>query len=235
MPAEDSSLEHHLNYRFRDPELMVEALRHSSFVNEQTAPLPRDNERLEFLGDAVLNLIIGHLLMRVFPDMKEGDLSRLRANLVNETQLAAIARRLNLGAHLRLGKGEHQTNGRDKDSILADALEALIAAVYLDGGFTAAFAILERHFGPLISEQPSSINGQDFKSRLQEVVQATLQETPRYRIVSESGPDHDKRFCVAVTVGEIESRGEGKSKKLAEQAAARNGLALLHARQGGHD
>jgi ribonuclease III len=234
MPVDNSPLEHNLNYRFRDPELMIEALRHSSFVNEQAAPPPRDNERLEFLGDAVLNLIIGHLLMRAFPDMKEGDLSRLRANLVNETQLAAIARGLNLGAHLLLGKGEHQTNGRDKDSILADALEALIAAVYLDGGFAATFAILERHFGPLISEHPSSINGQDFKSRLQEVVQATLQETPRYRIVSESGPDHDKRFCVAMTVGAIESRGEGKSKKLAEQAAARNGLALLQARQGGH-
>lgn len=227
MSLDYSSLEHNLGYRFNNLDLLREALRHSSFVNEQSEQGLRDNERLEFLGDAVLNLVIGHLLIRAFPEMKEGDLSRIRANLVNEKQLAGIARNLRIGQHLQLGKGEAHANGQDKDSILADAMEAVIAAVYLDNGFGAAFTIIEVHFGSLIAAAPDFINGQDYKSRLQEAVQGILKEIPRYRVVSQSGPDHDKLFKVVMVVGDVETQGIGKSKKLAEQEAARHGLALL--------
>ncbi|MGD8883539.1 MAG: ribonuclease III domain-containing protein, partial [Desulfobacterales bacterium] len=134
-------IENKLEYEFRSKELLDEALRHSSFVNEQPDADLRDNERFEFLGDAVLNLIVGHILMERYPNLKEGDLSRIRANLVNESQLAIIARAIDLGAFIRLGKGEIQTHGSEKNSILAGAFEALIAAVYLDGGFKVAFKI----------------------------------------------------------------------------------------------
>jgi len=222
-------LQHHLQYEFNDITLLEEALRHSSYVNEQAGGGLRDNERLEFLGDAVLNLVIGHLLMSAYPQMREGDLSRIRANMVNETQLADVGRHMDLGRYLMLGKGEIQTGGQEKNSILADAVEAIIAAIYLDGGFEHAFAAIETHFGDLIAAAPELISGQDFKSRLQESIQGKIQALPSYRVVDACGPDHDKTFYVEMTAGELRTQGVGKSKKLAEQDAARQALSLLEA------
>ncbi len=220
-------LQQTLGYRFKDANLLGEALRHSSYVNEQPDPELRDNERMEFLGDAVLNLVVGHLLMKAFPDLHEGELSRTRANLVNETQLAQIARALNLGHHLLLGKGEIQSNGWDKNSLLANALEALIAAVYLDGGFTSAADLVEHHFKDLIRSAPQLTTGQDYKSKLQEAVQSAIKEIPLYKVVDECGPDHDKTFTIEMSVGTLRTEGSGKSKKAAEQDAARKAIALL--------
>lgn len=222
-----SVLQQTLGYRFRDANLLGEALRHSSYVNEQLDPDLRDNERMEFLGDAVLNLVVGHLLMKAFPDLHEGELSRTRANLVNETQLARIARSFDLGSYLLLGKGEIQSNGWDKNSLLANALEALIAAVYLDGGFASAADLIEQHFKALIRRAPQITTGQDYKSRLQEAVQSAIKEVPQYTVVAESGPDHDKTFTIEMTVGTLRTEGSGKSKKAAEQEAACKAIALL--------
>ena len=220
-------IEKKLNYEFKSTELLDEALRHSSFVNEQPDADLRDNERFEFLGDAVLNLIVGHILMEHYPDVNEGDLSRTRANLVNESQLAIIARTIDLGAFIRLGKGEIQTNGRDKNSILAGAFEALIAAVYLDGGFKAAFKIIENNFVPLLEAVNSAIDTYDYKSQLQEWVQEQQGPMPYYKVIREEGPDHDKTFWISVKVFDLESEGQGKSKKMAEQDAARKALEIL--------
>lgn len=225
-----SRLETNLNYTFGDQSFLMTALMHSSYVNEQGDAVLEDNERLEFLGDAVLNLVVGDALMHNFPALNEGNLSRMRSNLVNETQLAEIARQLDLGLFIRLGKGENQTNGRDKNSILSDVLEAVIAAVYLDGGFDAAYRLISRHFKPLLSGvRPSRLNS-DSKSLLQEYSQVHLKEIPRYRVVSEMGPDHDKTFQVCLKTRDIETMGYGKSKKAAEQDAARIALDLLKER-----
>ena len=224
-----SELQQTLCYEFKHIDILVESLRHSSFVNENLELDFQDNERLEFLGDAVLNLIVGHMLMRRYPHLKEGDLSKMRANLVNESQLASIARQMNLGSYLQLGKGEIQTEGWDKQSILADALEAVIAAVYLDGGFDAAFRIIDGHFSFLLDAVVTSTTNHDYKSRVQELVQMKQQQMPIYTVIHESGPDHDKTFRVQLTVAKIQAEGEGKSKKAAEQDAARIGLELLKA------
>jgi len=207
--------------------LIEEALRHSSYVNEQNVPGLRDNERFEFLGDAVLNLVIGHLLMARYPQLREGHLSRIRASLVNETRLAALALNMDLGVYMRLGKGELQTNGQEKSSILADAFEALIAAVYLDAGFETAYCFVERQFASVFDTLDVPMIGQDFKSRLQEMVQGSFKTIPRYTVVGESGPDHDKTFKVCLQVHGIRTEGEGKSKKTAEQEAARKAIELL--------
>ena len=220
-------IEQFLHYEFDDKNLLQEALRHSSFVNELGDPQLRDNERLEFLGDAVLNLIVGHILMRRYPDLKEGDLSRSRANLVNESQLAKMARSFDLGLYIQLGKGEVQTQGREKNSILADTFEALMASIYLDGGFDAAYQIIETNFQPLIEHLHSAANNHDYKSQLQEKVQVEHGSMPDYRIMREDGPDHDKTFWVALKVLDIETQGSGKSKKTAEQDAARLALEIL--------
>ncbi len=220
-------IEKKLGYEFRSKQLLDEALRHSSFVNEQPEADLRDNERFEFLGDAVLNLIVGHILMERYPNLKEGDLSRIRANLVNESQLAIIARAIDLGAFIRLGKGEIQTNGRDKNSILAGAFEALIAALYLDGGFKGAFKIIENIFVPLLDSVNSAIDIYDYKSQLQEWVQEEQGAMPHYKVVREDGPDHDKIFWISVKVFDVESEGHGKSKKVAEQDAAKKALEIL--------
>ena len=225
-----SQLETHLDYTFGDRSFLATALMHSSYVNEQGDAILEDNERLEFLGDAVLNLVVGDALMHNFPELNEGNLSRMRSNLVNETQLAEIARQLELGQFIRLGKGESQTNGRDKNSILSDVLEAVIAAVYLDGGFDAAYRLISRHFKSLLcGSRPSRLNS-DSKSLLQEYSQVHLKEIPRYRVVSEMGPDHDKTFQVCLKTRDIETMGYGKSKKAAEQDAARIALDLLKER-----
>lgn len=220
-------IEQVLHYEFKDKNILQEALRHSSFVNELVDTQLRDNERLEFLGDAVLNLIVGHVLMHSYPDLKEGDLSRSRANLVNESQLAKMARSFDLGVYIQLGKGEIQTQGREKTSILADAFEALMAAVYLDGGFDAAYQIIETNFQPLIEHLHATANNDDYKSQLQEKVQVAHGLMPDYSIIREEGPDHDKTFWVALKVLDIETEGSGKSKKAAEQNAAKRALKIL--------
>jgi ribonuclease-3 len=220
-------LEGLLGHRFVDPRLIEEALTHKSFLNENSAPGRKHNERLEFLGDAVLGLCVGHLLMERFPDVREGELSMIRAQVVNETHLADVAGQLALGEWLYLGRGEEQTGGRRKPSLLADACEALLAAVYLDGGFAAAFGVVKKLFDPRFAalEQPGK---SDFKTRLQERAQAALRETPRYAVVDAHGPDHEKKFVVAVIVGGKElARGEGRSKKEAEQKAAQAALTML--------
>jgi ribonuclease-3 len=222
------NIEQKLGYQFYSKDLLDEALRHSSYVNEQPESELRDNERFEFLGDAVLNLIVGHILMERYPDLKEGDLSRTRANLVNETHLAIMARSIDLGTGLLLGKGEIQTNGMEKNSILAGAFEALMAAVYLDGGFKAAFKIIENKFVPFLDKIHPAIDYHDYKSRLQEWVQEKHGNIPYYRVVREEGPDHAKTFWVSVKVFNIETEGTGKSKKTAEQDAARKTLEILN-------
>ena len=216
-----------LGYPFNDPDQLVSALCHSSYVNEQTQTSMTSNERLEFLGDAVLNLAISHLLMHHFPDLAEGNLSRNRADLVNETRLAAIAREIGIGPHLLLGKGEALTDGRDKNSILADAVEAIIAAIYLDGGFDAAFAFVKKQFKERLQKANRRRYATDYKSQLQERVQSLYHQVPRYRVVASRGPDHDKTFTVRMTVADISAEGDGKSKKMAEQEAARAGLERL--------
>jgi len=224
---DSKQLEAALGYHFKDPALLTGALCHSSYVNEQPQDNLESNERLEFLGDAVLNLAVSHLLMQRYPDLAEGELSRNRAHLVNETRLAAIAREIALGPHLLLGKGEALTGGREKNSILADAVEAVIAAVYLDGGFDAAFAFVESRFSRQLTKVNRSRYETDYKSRLQEHVQSVYREVPRYRVVDTSGPDHSKTFRVQVSVAGITAEGDGKSKKMAEQEAARAGLERL--------
>jgi ribonuclease-3 len=226
-PTPTSSIEAQLKYTFADRGLFEEALRHSSYVNEAPETGLRDNERLEFLGDAVLNLVVGHILLTRFPVLKEGDLSRMRASLVNEQQLARLARTLNLGAFVRLGKGESQTGGPEKSSILAGTLEALMAAVFLDGGFDAASALIQKHFLPLVHELDGAYEHADFKSQLQEFVQARPGSMPHYAIIRQEGPDHDKTFWVELKVLNVETLGSGKSKKTAEQDAARKALALI--------
>lgn len=221
------ALENMLCYHFENSSLIEEACRHSSYVNEQPDTSLTDNERLEFLGDAVLNLVVGHILMIRNPGLDEGDLSRMRANLVNESRLAKIAKVLDLGAYLKLGKGERQTNGRQKKSILADALEAIIAAVYLDGGFDAAFQFIETHFDSEITVVQAPSANFDYKSKLQEVVQYSMKLSPEYGMLGETGPDHDKTFYVRVRIGGVEAEGTGKNKKNAEQDAARKALEIL--------
>ncbi|BBO83759.1 ribonuclease 3 [Desulfosarcina ovata subsp. sediminis] len=221
------ALETALDYQFQTPERLTHALCHSSYVNEQIQSDIASNERLEFLGDAVLNLAISHLLMTRYPEMTEGELSRNRAFLVNETRLAAIAREIRIGPHLLLGKGEALTDGREKNSILADAMEAVIAAIYLDGGFDAAFHFIEARFSERLCSANRSRYETDYKSRLQERVQSTYHEVPRYQVVGTHGPDHEKTFRVRMTVAGISAEGNGKNKKMAEQEAARAGLEEL--------
>jgi ribonuclease-3 len=218
--ADYSSLEAMLGYAFRDRSLLEQALRHASWCNEHAAERLEDNERFEFLGDAVLDLVVGHKLMTRYPQLREGELSVTRAQVVSEAGLSEVAAQLGLGEWLMLGKGEEKSGGRAKPSILADAFEAILAAVYLDGGFDAAWGIVER----LLAQRIETVEFKgfyDFKTRLQETAQARLKATPTYRVVQEIGPDHDKRFVAAVTIGNDEwARAVGKSKKEAEQMAA---------------
>jgi len=222
-----SILEQKILYKFNEINILEEALSHSSFVNEQDDANIKDNERFEFLGDAVLNLVVGHILMQRYPELNEGDLSRMRAGLVNESQLATIARAIDLGSFLRLGRGEIQTNGREKNSILADTFEAVIAAVYIDGGFYEVFKMIESHFSYLLNSIAASMDNHDYKSRIQELVQESHKIIPQYRVLQESGPDHDKTFNVQLDVREVRTEGIGKSKKMAEQDAARKALEIL--------
>jgi ribonuclease-3 len=222
-------LEERLGHTFADPSLCEAALTHKSWLNEAQSSGRTDNERLEFLGDAVLALVVSDLLMRRFPARSEGELSKTRAVIVSETGLAKAAENIGLGQWIFLGRGEDQAGGRRKPSILSDALEALIGAVYFDGGFTAAQRVTARLFERALEDAEENAR-QDYKSRLQERSQALLQTTPSYVVIGEEGPDHDKRFQVAIVLaGKEYGRAVGKSKKEAEQNAAAQALVILEA------
>lgn len=218
------------NYTFKSKETLEIALTHKSYGNENRAELPiavRDNERLEFLGDAVLDLVISEMLLEHYSELPEGDLSKLRASLVNETVLAGIARDLKLGEILKLGKGEEQTGGRDKDSILSSTLEAVIAAIYLDSGYKEANSWLRGIFKKAVKRSTTVAAYGDFKTKLQEVVQAKFKTSPRYDVLQSYGPDHDKTFEIALIVNNDKvATGQGKSKKEAEQSAAKIALEI---------
>lgn len=217
-----------INYVFTDKSLLIEALTHPSFVNESGGTVRRDNQRLEFLGDAVVGLVLSHELFNRFPDSREGELTKMRASLVDEASLAILAKAIDLGAQLWLGRGEEKSGGRNKPSLLADAYEALLAAVYLDGGIEPATAIIKNHFAPLMEKGNIRTSGRDFKTEFQELAHQVRALAPRYVLQGVSGPDHQRIFSVAAFIGE-ELMGEGlaKSKKEAEQAAARQGIAAL--------
>ncbi len=222
-------LEERLEYRFQERELLLQALSHRSFANEHDEEI-LDNEVLEFLGDAVLGLVVSELLYRRHPNLTEGQMSKLKAFLVSAGMLARKAEEIDLGSYLLLGKGEEKTAGRGKESLLANAFEAVIAALYLDGGMSAAAGFLDRMLSPqlaaAIQREPTL---QDFKSLLQEELQAVGRPLPVYRVVSENGPDHEKVFLVELVVDEERlAEGEGKTKKAAEQAAAEVALADQH-------
>ncbi len=221
-----AQLETQLGYHFKDGRLLETALTHPTYAHEHPAPAQADNQRLEFLGDAVLNLIVGHLLMMHAPNAREGELTRMRARLVSETGLCAQARELDLGAYIRLGAGELATHGREKKSILADTLEAVMAAVYLDGGFAQTFTIVQNLFSPLLGAPEN-----DTKTALQELAQKKMRMAPVYRVLGETGPAHEKMFTVELILGDIITTGTGKSKKRAEKSAAGKALKKLSNRE----
>lgn len=217
-----------LGYIFKKEELLDEALRHSSYANENRERNLNDNERLEFLGDAVLDLAISHILMERFKDLREGDLSKYRATVVNENGLCRVARDLDLGEYILLGKGEEITNGREKPSILANTMEAVLGALYLDAGFEKTRDIIGILFMPLIESIKSKKASNDHKSALQEYTQNHLKILPEYLLVDESGLPHNRTFKVAVKIGEtLLAEGIGRSKKEAEQRAAREAFYCL--------
>lgn len=214
-----------LGYRFAEPSLLRDALTHRSFKNERPKNAPRDNERLEFLGDAVVGLVVASLLIEHFPDATEGELTQRRADLVSEKGLAKIAVSLGLGPALRLGKGEEKSGGREKRRLLASALEACFGAIYRDGGLDAAFEVARGVFESWLRR--SEPGHRDFKSRAQEWAQGHFGATPVYELVRSDGPDHARQFVVALRlVDEQIALGEGRSKIEAEQAAARAALDL---------
>ena len=218
------TLEKHINYTFTKQSLLMNALQHRSYVNENNNEELLDNERLEFLGDAVIELCISQLLMEFDPEKNEGELSKLRANLVNEPALASMARQINLGKFIFLGKGELLSNGREKDSILSDTFEAVIAAIYLDSNFDTVYANINQLFSEKIKIAAEKAAQKDNKTRLQEFIQQTEDTAPTYDVINSTGPDHDKTFEVVVETLTIEAKGIGKTIKAAEQEAAANAL-----------
>jgi ribonuclease-3 len=223
-----AGLETALGYKFRDPSFLDCALTHRSFANENPDLMVQDNERLEFLGDAVLTLCISDMLMKKFPECSEGDLSRVRSTIVNEKPLAGLARELRVGDYLLLGKGEDISGGRSKNSLLANALEAIIAAVYCDTGFAGAFDFIGKRFHPLLETGVADVLYRDYKTSLQETTQNRFRVIPRYSVIREFGPDHDKVFQVRLNIGEVVSTtGLGRNKKEAEQRAARKALEAI--------
>ena len=226
---EFEALQQAISYRFRDRGLLEHAMTHTSRANEDVSGGVRDNESLEFLGDAVLGFIIADLLFNEFPDSDEGQKSKMKASLVSTTMLARQAERLDLGEHLLLGRGEEKTGGRRKQALLADGYEALIAAIYLDGGIEHARAFVAREFASHLAEvRRRGAADQDYKSTLQELLQARNAPLPEYRLVAALGPDHRKLFQVEVVVsGESVAQATGSSKKEAEQDAARRAIEKL--------
>jgi ribonuclease III len=227
-----------LDHEFKHPELLQQALTHSSFANEheqENGEALDDNEQFEFLGDAVLQLVSSEHLFRQFPDYGEGDLSKLRAHLVSTRHLSKVGKSLHIGQHLRLGNGEERTGGRTKQALLADAMEAVIAALYLDGGLPAARNFIVRtviapeleRMGPDPAARTARI---DYKSSLQELLQAEGRGQPSYEVVAESGPEHNKTFTVELRLEDMtQVQGQGRSKKSAEQKAAELALQRLRA------
>jgi ribonuclease-3 len=220
-----------LGYQFRNPQFLLEALTHSSFAQE-SAERPRDNEQMEFLGDAVLNFVVSVILADAFPEWQEGKLTRARSHLVAAPHLHWVASRLGLGQYLRLGRGEEKTGGRDKPALLVNALEAVVAALYRDGGIEAARAFIARFVMPDDLEAAAGeLFSIDYKSALQEHLQAARFSPAEYRVIEESGPEHQKTFTVEVVASEnLMARGRGGSKKAAEQEAARMMLEKLGVR-----
>ncbi len=219
-------LETALGYRFRNITLLQNALAHSSYANERWHDSLKSNERLEFLGDSILGMVVAEYLYRNFPDRPEGELTRMRADMVCETSLARIADRLDLGSHLMLGHGEEQGGGRSRPSILADAVESVIAASFLDGGFGAAEGIIQRFV--LTNVPVTKLQNKDYKTALQELVQQKKNQVLSYTLTGETGPDHDKSFQVEVSLnGQVVGQGSGRSKKRAEQDAARAAMDML--------
>jgi len=213
-----------LNYRFKDRNLILTALTHSSYANEHKC---ESNERLEFLGDSILGMVVAAYLYRLFPDMPEGKMTRLRAELVCEQSLHRVASKMDFGENLRLGRGEELSGGRERNSILADCVEAVIAALYLDGGFDIARGFIMEH---ILSEldQSDFAYGSDFKTELQELVQQKPNQSLNYIMVAENGPDHMKSFTAQVRLnGAVLGTGEGRTKKEAEQNAAKRALSTL--------
>ena len=228
MTTNAQQFERLLEYTFRDAALPVQALTHPSYLHEASGPDGGDYQRLEFLGDAVLGLLLAELLYEQYPDWAEGALSQLRSRLAGQDVLADRARTLGIGQFILLGRGEEQTAGREKDSILADVLEALIAAVYRDGGLPAARSLVARLFSDLVAAPESLELGRDAKSELQEFLSSNSYAQPEYRLIEESGPPHDRRFRFHVLIdGRIIGDGQGKSKKIAQQAAAAKALTTL--------
>lgn len=226
MSTYTSTLEIALGYQFKDPKLPVQALTHKSYSNEQT-DVTLHNERLEFLGDAVLELAVSDWVYRRYPDIPEGGLTRIRSEVVCETGLAKVAQQLKLGDGLRLGKGEEKSGGREKPSLLADALEALLGAVYCDGEFAAVCQVVEHIFAEEIDLTARSRYGTDYKTCLQERLQAGYGQLPEYLLTQVSGPDHERIFSMEVRFdGKLLGSGCGPSKKRAEQQAA--AVALDH-------
>jgi ribonuclease-3 len=228
--ADLATLQQALEVSFDDPSLLEQALVHSSYVNENPNLAPVSNERLEFLGDAVLGLVVAEKLFRDSPHLTEGEMTRLRAALVRRDTLSRIARALRLGDHLYLGKGEEASGGRQKPANLASALEAVIAAVYLDHGPATTSDIILRLFDAELQKVASHQVEADYKSQLQELIQSRQKQPPAYHVVEATGPDHDKRFTIEVRVGDtVLGKGSGKSKKTAETEAARSALEQLSA------
>ena len=219
-------LEAALGYKFQNITLLQNALTHSSYANERWHNSLLSNERLEFLGDSILGMVVAEYLYTHFPDRPEGELTRMRADMVCETSLAQIANRLGLGEHLLLGHGEERFGGRNRASILADAVESVIAASFLDGGMAAAEGIITRFV--LCDVPVSRLHNTDYKTALQELIQQKKNQVLRYQLVGESGPDHDKQFTAQVLLNEqVIGEGTGSSKKRAEQDAARAALEKL--------
>ena len=219
-------LEEAIGYHFKNISLLQNALTHSSYANERWHNSLLSNERLEFLGDSILGMLVAEYLYRNFPDRPEGDLTRMRADMVCEKTLAAVANRIGLGQHLMLGHGEEQGGGRSRDSILADAMESVIAACFLDGGMDAALQFIRRF---ILTEVPvTKLHNEDYKTKLQELVQQKKNQVLSYELIGQSGPDHDKKFDVEVSLnGKKVGVGSGRSKKRAEPAAAREAIQAL--------
>jgi len=227
-----NDLERRIGHRFVDRALLAAALTHRSFANESRAASIPDNERLEFLGDAVLDLVIGHRLYEIHHAADEGELSRLRSELVSSPSLARLARELGLGDCLRLGRGEARSGGRDKESLLADTLEAVVGAVFIDAGYAAAATVTTKIFAACL-QGAAALPGQDYKTRLQELLQAQQRPLPDYVLTATHGPDHQRCYHVEVLLDEVSAgRGEGPTKKRAEQDAARQALQALAQRSG---
>jgi ribonuclease-3 len=228
-----ADLERRLDVRFRDRTLLHTALTHGSVGVEARSRHGDNYERLEFLGDAVLNLVISDHLYRLFPARLEGDLARLRAAVVSEGPLARIARAMDLGRYMLLGRGEEKGGGRGRASLLADALEAVIGAVYVDSGYGVAHYCVTRWFGDDLARLEEPGEG-DYKSQLQELIQQRERRLPRYRITGQAGPEHSRDFVAVVEVnGRLLGEGRGRSKKEAEQAAAQHALAQLRRSRAG--